>query len=420
MGSDASVLQESLLYLPAVVMGVFQLLYTTYLIPMIASPKLSLIKRTYSLKLCSLARSVAIVIPAYREGFSSLVRTANSVINQDYPRELMRVLIVVEDGDEGTLVASEAIVKYLLSRGVKAEVVITKCCRRYGKACALNEALKYVNEDVFLVFDADDEVPRDYVSSVVNQLCGGAVAVTTKVYREGRRLGAKFLTLDTLIWYDVALPTLLRLGGYVPLSGEGLAVRTDYLRSVGGFPMSLAEDAYLALLIARDGEVVSYLSNTYIVEKAPKTFISQVRQKIRWVQGFYECLVALTKMLLKRELSIRRVGSLLLPYFSPVTSIATVVTHTLFIIYWLAFLLGATSVMSIYDILFPAPIFYWGLFNMVVGNTYLIYLTLYLVSDTRFSKLAPYALLMPAYWYLVGFVTIVATLAPREWRKTER
>jgi len=420
MRSDT--VSEALQYLPAVLMGMLQVLYTAYLIPLMMSPLTANPRKRSKeqLRECRQLPSVAAVIPVYREDFKSLMRTASSIARQNYPKELIHAFIVVEDDDEVTLPHMESVRKYLESHGIKTDVVRVRCGRRFGKPCALNEALKLVSEDIFLVFDADDDVPEDYIALAVKPLCNDYVAVTTKVYRVGRRLGAKFLTLDTLIWYDVALPSLIRMGECIPLSGEGLAVKTDYLRRVGGFPLSLAEDAYLAVLIARDGGKVAYLRDTYIVERAPKTFISQVRQKIRWTQGYFECLTLLTKTLLKGKLGLRKSLPLLMPYFSPITSIATLITHTLFIVYWVAFVAGLNSVTSAYTLMFPAPVFYWGLFNTIVGNTYLIYLTLYLVSDTRFSRLAPYTLLMPLYWYLIGAVVLVALLTPRYWRKTER
>ncbi len=111
---------------------------------------------------------------------------------------------------------------------------------------------------------------------------------------------------------------------------------------------------------------------------------------------------------------------MLIPYFSPIVAMAVAITHTLFILYWGAYILHASTILAIYDALFPAPVFYWGLFNLVVGNLFLLYLSLYMVSDTRYSRLAPYALLMPLYWYLVGIIALIAVFAPRAWRKTER
>ena len=40
----------------------------------------------------------------------------------------------------------------------------------------------------------------------------------------------------------------------MPLSGEGLFVRTSVLREVGGFPEVLTEDAYLGIILTERGK----------------------------------------------------------------------------------------------------------------------------------------------------------------------
>ncbi len=54
--------------------------------------------------------------------------------------------------------------------GLKYEIIYSNSNRKYGKAEALNKALKYVKEDVTIVFDADDEVHSNYVEEVVNEV----------------------------------------------------------------------------------------------------------------------------------------------------------------------------------------------------------------------------------------------------------
>ncbi len=410
------------LVLPAASMliAILQPLYTIYVAIMAVSPLLR--PNTFRGTKTYHGASIAIVIPLYMERFESIKRSLESVARQRYPRDKLRVIIVVEEDDELSIKNLERALRVVPLEGIRVEVLRTSCRKKGGgKHCALNAALNRVKEEIYLVLDADDYVSGDYLGKVAYIVSlRGYTAVTTKVYREGDNIIAKFLTLDTVLWYDLALYTLFRIGSYIPLSGEGLAVKTSYLRRIGGFPAKLTEDAYLGMLLARDKETLYYLDDEFIVERAPRSFRAYYRQRLRWIQGYFECLADYARLLVLERRLGRESLSLLIPYFSPIVAMAVAITHTLFILYWGAYILHASTILAIYDALFPAPVFYWGLFNLVVGNLFLLYLSLYMVSDTRYSRLAPYALLMPLYWYLVGIIALIAVFAPRAWRKTER
>ncbi len=401
-----------------------QLVFTMYLIPLATLVLAGNIARPAghgsteeSAKYRSL--KVGVLIPLYREDSNSAIKTIKSIISQTYSKSLMRVYLILEDGDGYTKRSLTQLTALLRGAEIKYKVIHVNSSRRYGKAEALNKALKYVRgEDVAVVFDADNDVPPTYIEDVVKALSEGAEAVTTKVYRDGGGLHAKLLMLDTIFWYDIVLPSFLRLSPYIPLSGEGLAVSTKFLKKVGGFPRALTEDAYLAVQLAERGSPVRYLKETYITEKAPRNFLSQLRQRVRWFQGYFECLAAAVKK--ARRIGLVKSVPLLITFTSPVAAIATAVSDVIFLAYWIAYLVGYTPVLQAIRTAYPAPVFYWGLTLLVIGNVFITYLLLYVIADSKFEKYSPYVFLMPVYWFINGVVAIAALFLPKKWRKTLR
>ncbi|MCD6324200.1 MAG: glycosyltransferase, partial [Desulfurococcales archaeon] len=189
------------------------------------------------------------------------------------------------------------------------------------------------------------------------------------------------------------------------------------LEEIGGFPRKLTEDAYLTMMLAEKGFKIAYLSDTFIVEKAPKTFSAHLKQRLRWFQGYLECLPSLISRF--RVLGVRS-ALLLLLYASPIAALFTTFSNTLFAAYWIAKALGVVSVSEFIVRSIVPPVFYWGLTLLVVGNLFLIYYILYTVADSRYRSLSPYVYLLPLYWFVNGCVAFVSFVAPRTWRKTVR
>ena len=410
-----------LLTIISAIVAIFQPLYSIYSLMVVLSPLIR--RRSVKNSRCEASnsepKSVAIVLAVYKEDYESILRSLRSIVSQKYDPRLIRIVIVIEENDEATLNNVMEAIEHIKPTN-RVDIVKANCrLRGGGKACALNTALRLINEDVYIVFDADDYVQDDYVAEAVCAL-QRATAVTTKVYRVGRGILANFTTLDTILWYDIVLYFIYWIGNYIPLSGEGLGIKTRYLKHIGGFPEKLTEDAYLAILLARDRKPITYLDTTYVVEKAPSGFKSYVDQRLRWIQGYYECLAATMSLLFRRELGFRDSIPLLISFISPILGIGTFLTHTLFIAYWISYFLGIKYMLVVLNTIFVPIVFYWGMFNLVVGNLAIIYQILYTMSDSMFQELVPYVLLLPLYWYMLGLLSILALFLPKEWRRTKR
>src|SRR5437016_2012983 len=114
-------------------------------------------------------------------------------------------------------------------------------------------------------------------------------AVQATVLRKGNSILSKFLFIDTAFWFRKYIPFVLKLARGMPLSGEGLFVRTSVLNEVGGFPEVLTEDALLGLMLTERGKRFGLVASV-ITEKAPRNIRAHFVQRLRWNRGYLTCL----------------------------------------------------------------------------------------------------------------------------------
>jgi len=369
---------------------------------------------------------VSIVIPLYREKQGSIMRTVRSVAEQRYPRSLLEVWLVVEDGDCETIEGSRAALYYLAEKGIKASIYIARGGRS-SKARSLNAVLESLEGEIVGVYDADDSFDDNQLLEAVRLMEGrGYDAVGVRVYRYGDSILGRLLYVDTVVWYDIILRFLKSSGLHVPLSGEGLYIRKKVLEEIGGFPERLAEDAYLSLLLFERGYRVGLL-DSYVLEAAPATVLSHIRQRIRWYRGHLECL---SRILIQGgSKRLRASISYLSPLFAAVSLLASIVAIAVMSSY-IARAEGQGSQQGVgqgiasgkdlvqaYSTPVPVLVFIEGIAPLgavalaVVGHG----------GPIRPRAVLPYTMLLPLYWIVVSSAALPALfLRNIEWYKTER
>jgi cellulose synthase/poly-beta-1,6-N-acetylglucosamine synthase-like glycosyltransferase len=372
--------------------------------------------------------TVSIVVPLYLEKPSSIMRTVTSVSRQSYPKDLLEVLLVVEESDSETLRGARAALKYLSKRGIKSSIYILRG-RRSSKARALNSVLRFLRGEIIAVYDADDTFDENQVLNAVRLMISrnyGAIGM--RVYRYSDNILGKLLYIDTVIWYDLILNTLKKTGLHVPLSGEGLYIWRKVLEKVGGFPEKLAEDAYLSLTLFEKGYRIGLL-DSYVEEAAPMGITSHIKQRIRWYRGHLECL---SRILLHS--SDRRLRASL-SYISPIVAVASLIMSIITMV-------STSSYIARGDIHLNSQSYVQNgvedpqgtlatninviMFAMIIAEGLIpIIVVILVVADHRGSRKAkyilPYIPILPLYWILISVAAILAIIYRKvEWYKTRR
>ncbi len=196
-----------------------------------------------------------ILLPARHEE-AVIQDTIQRVVDLDYPRELVQILIVVEAGDDGTI----AQVRGWLDRSDRRHLgqirLLTFDDPPINKPHGLNVGLAQATGDVVTIFDAEDE-PHPGILQVVNTVmrreavpvvqCG----VQLMNYRD--HWYSALNVLEYLFWFKSRMH-YHAAAGMVPLGGNTVFVRRDVLDGLGGWDQTcLTEDADLGIRLSAAG-----------------------------------------------------------------------------------------------------------------------------------------------------------------------
>ena len=346
---------------------------------------------------------VSIVVPVYKERRQSIEKTLDSISSQNYPKNLLEVLIIVDRDDTHTLnEALKAAEKFLSSLNIKT--LINENSGRRLKAVAMNTAIKHAGGQIIGFYDADDVFPSDQVlNAVLLMIEKNYVAVGTRVYRFRSSVLGGLMYLESMVWYNAVIPFLRSTIKITPLSGEGLFIRKDVIDSI---PLSLAEDALLSLKLSSRGYSVGLL-DSYVYELAPVNIISFIRQRIRWNRGYAQNLVLILKQGVQLDYALRVLALYIL----------IALPSALLLISVIGFI--AVAYMAVITRIFTLGSLYQLILAMAISEVLVLYLMRDFINESM--NMGRAIILLPAYWLLLGTVTITSPLVPvNNWLKTTR
>ncbi len=227
---------------------------------------------------------ISVIVPV-RDDAGVVERALRSVLQQDYPRD--RVEVIVVDGSREE--AAERVRASL--EGLPLAVKYVREVEPRGKPAALNKALLYATGEVIAVLDADNVLDRGAFRSAARYFGDprvGAVQGVVDPLNEGESLWTRVASKEEKLWNRVLLRGRSRLGLFTPLSGSCFFVSSEALRRVGGFPETLAEDLDLSLELVRRGYEVVYAEDVRGMWETPRTLKALVVQRRRWYRGYME------------------------------------------------------------------------------------------------------------------------------------
>ncbi len=204
----------------------------------------------------------------------------------DYPRDLLDVLLVVEERDDAT---RRALTGAGLPQWMRVIVVPDGTLKT--KPRALNYALDLCRGTIIGVYDAEDAPEADQIHKVVSRFHrrGPEVACLQGVldfYNSRTNWLSRCFTLEYATWFRIVLPGLARLGLVIPLGGTTLFFRRAALEGLGGWDAhNVTEDADLGVRLARHGYRTELL-DTVTGEEANCRTLPWIRQRSRWLKGY--------------------------------------------------------------------------------------------------------------------------------------
>lgn len=364
---------------------------------------------------------VTVIVALYREKWDDIDMTLESLLHQSYRRDRFEVLLAIEARDRGIQPDAEAAIRKLRAGGIDASLVVSDGGRRL-KAYALNRSIERARGEICAFYDASDDIESTQLERAALLMQEKEYdAVQATVLRKGRSILSEFLFVDTAFWFRRYIPFVLGLAKGMPLSGEGLFVRTSVLREVGGFPEVLTEDAYLGLLLTERGKRFGLVSSV-ITEKAPRHVRSHFVQRLRWNRGYLTCL----RRLARSPLPLKRKLALSLPFLTPITCSLAFLGWMLIVGQWIFQIVRGVSVPAVTYSLIPNTVYTtvvnsWAVTLFVVGIPLCVASYLRTLWSLDMKRSMPLVLLLPYYWTFIGFAATCSFFKnTREWGRTER
>ncbi len=351
--------------------------------------------------------SVTIVVPCCNEEVT-LRGTVNSVLNLDYPKDKLHLILV----DDGSTDKTLGIMKEY--EDMPNVQIFSK--ERGGKFTALNLALGHVTTELVGSLDADSFVhplAMQRVAKLFNDDPMTMSIVSSIMIHRPQNLLQRAQKLE----YEMSIffkNMLALIGGLHVTPGPFSIFRKEVFDHVGLYKKAHnTEDGEMALRLQKNGYKISYCTDSYVYTVAPKKVGQLFRQRVRWTYGFIRNLVDYRELIFKR-----RYGNLsffTLP--SAIISFLTIVTMSVLIIVRIAQffvekahqvdVVGLQSVFSLHS-------FDW--LSIHTGGTIFLILLLYTMSFLMIGigrKVAQERLATRKdFLSLLSFVVVSSTVAP--------
>lgn len=211
------------------------------------------------------------VLTAARNEAEHIRETVLNKLNQDYPAELLDVIVVSDDSDDGT----DEIVESLGER-----VRLIRQQPRSGKTEALNRAVPQAAGDVLVFSDANSLYAADTVRNLVANFADDSVGYVTGkmvyVTREGSIVGdgcSGYMRYEN--WLRVQET---QLASVIGVDGGVDAIRKSLFRPMRADQLP---DFVLPLLVAAEGFRVVYEPTALLKEQALSSHGDEYRMRVR-------------------------------------------------------------------------------------------------------------------------------------------
>jgi cellulose synthase/poly-beta-1,6-N-acetylglucosamine synthase-like glycosyltransferase len=326
---------------------------------------------------------------------------------------------VLEAGDFETITAART----LGLEGV-FEIIIVPASAPQTKPKACNFALRFARGEYLVVYDAEDRPEPDQLRKVVatfrrsppNTAC---LQCRVNYYNVSENWLTRMFALDYALWFDQVLPGLDRMGMPIPLGGTSNHFRIDILRELRAWdPFNVTEDADLGIRIGQKGYRVGLVDSTTFEEASCLTR-QWIRQRSRWIKGYMQTLLVHTRRPLHFLRTAGPLGFLGFVFFIGGTVLAGLLNP----IFWLFYAIWLAAAAASFDPIFPEPLLFLCLFNLLAGNGAFTYLIMLAPIRRGWLELIPFSFTLFGYWALISVAAYRGLWQlirdPHFWEKTQ-
>ncbi len=224
------------------------------------------------------------VLVACKNEVAVIERLVRSLVELDYPRQLLEIIVIDDASDDGT---GKALDRLAVLNPIRA--LHRAPGAGGGKSGALNDGLDRATGEIVVVFDADHRPRPDVVRRLVRHFEDPSVAAVQgrcEIANPNDSPLSQLVAIDYLAGYlvnEYGRQALYNLPAY---GGANCAARLDVLCSIGGWnEASVTEDTDLTLRVILSGRKVRFDVTAVDEEEAVTTLRRYWRQRYRWARG---------------------------------------------------------------------------------------------------------------------------------------
>ena len=335
---------NSILYIALTVLYFYQFIYIV--IALIGDKKKKL--DTYEAKKL---HKFAFIIAARNEQ-AVIGNLINSIKQQNYPAELIDVIVVADNCTDDTAqiarehgaICYERFNNMLVGKGYALDYCFNKIVDQFGD---------YTAYDGYFIFDADNVIDKNYVKEMNKVFDRGYNVITS--YRNSKNYDTNWITSGYSLWFIREAKYLnnprMMLKTSCAVSGTGFLVNSSIIKKNNGWKFNLlTEDIQFSVVNILEGEKIGYCESAMFYDEQPTTFKQSWNQRMRWSKGFYQVMFRygrelIAMMFKKREMFVSCYDMFMTLAPATLLSIGCILLNLIFLAY------GATDVHMLRRIL---------------------------------------------------------------------
>ena len=335
---------NSILYIALTVLYFYQFIYIV--IALIGDKKKKL--DTYEAKKL---HKFAFIIAARNEQ-AVIGNLINSIKQQNYPAELIDVIVVADNCTDDTAqiarehgaICYERFNNMLVGKGYALDYCFNKIVEQFGD---------YTAYDGYFIFDADNVIDKNYVKEMNKVFDRGYNVITS--YRNSKNYDTNWITSGYSLWFIREAKYLnnprMMLKTSCAVSGTGFLVNSSIIKKNNGWKFNLlTEDIQFSVVNILEGEKIGYCESAMFYDEQPTTFKQSWNQRMRWSKGFYQVMFRygrelIAMMFKKREMFVSCYDMFMTLAPATLLSIGCILLNLIFLAY------GATDVHKLRRIL---------------------------------------------------------------------
>ncbi|WP_152667913.1 glycosyltransferase family 2 protein [Aneurinibacillus tyrosinisolvens] len=265
------------------------------------------LKRDKKIEIKEPINKFAVLVAAHNEE-DVISQICENLKQMDYPKDLYDVYVICDNCSDRTaeevrktgVTAMERHDPFKMGKGFGLEWMFERLWELEGQG---------ITYDAVMMFDADNLVSKDFLNIINSKLIDGHDVV--QGYLDSKNPDDTWVTksYSFAYWSTNRMYQLARehLGLTAQLGGTGVTVATKVLKEIGWGATSLTEDLeFTQRYILKTGKRVAWAHEAKLFDEKPLGFKQSFKQRIRWMQGHFDCMTRYAIPLVKEGFKRRK------------------------------------------------------------------------------------------------------------------